>query len=121
MKKAWLVLFALVLVVCLTSCGEAKEIGSYDLESVTSDGETRLYKELKERYDSYNMAVPEYGLTFEKDGTGRLAFDGEAVKIKWDEKAKTIFFDDLSFSYTFKDNKVEFTVPNGYSCVFVKK
>ncbi len=30
----------MILVVCLTSCGEDKEIGSYDIESITKDSET---------------------------------------------------------------------------------
>ena len=33
MKKALLVLFALVLVVCLTSCGDDKRVGTYDCHS----------------------------------------------------------------------------------------
>ena len=120
MKKAWLVLFALVLVVCLTSCGEPAEIGSYDLESMTEAGETLSMQELKDMYTAYGMDMPEFSLTLNKDGKGKITINGETRDITWDSKAKTITYDGASEKYTYKDNKVTIA-DEGNEMVFVKK
>ena len=120
MKKAWLVLFALVLVVCLTSCGEPAEIGSYDLDSMAEDGQTMTMQELKNMYAEYGMDMPEFSLTLNKDGKGKMVIAGNTADITWDSKAKTMTNDGETISYTFKDNKITLS-EDGETMVFVKK
>ena len=120
MKKALLVLFALMLVVCLTSCGDPEEIGTYELDSMTEDGETMSMKDLKDMYAAYGMDMPEFSLTLTKDGKGKLVAAGEASDITWDSKAKTMTNNGETISYTFKDNKITLS-DEGQAMVFVKK
>ena len=122
MKKTLLVLFALMLVVRLTSCGEAKEIGSYEIESMTSDGETMSLQDLKDLYAKYDMPFTEndFGLTLNKDGTGKMSVMGETSDIKWDAKAKTMSLNGDTVNYTFKDNKITVGEKDDV-LVFVKK
>jgi hypothetical protein len=121
MKKVFLVLFVLMLAVCLTSCGgDAEEIGSYELESMSEAGETMSMKELKDMYAEYGMPVPEFSLVLNKDGTGKMTISGESANIKWDAKAKTMTADGETIKYTFKDNKITIGEKND-AMVFVKK
>jgi len=121
MKKAFFAILALMLIVCLASCGgDAKEIGSYDLESMTEDGTTMTLKELKDMYDAYGVAFPEFSLVLNKDGTGKMTVAGETQNINWDAKAKTMSHDNETINYTFKDNKITLS-EDGTSLVFVKK
>ena len=120
MKKALFAIFALVLVVCLTSCGEDKEIGSYDIESITKDGETMTAKEIKDQLAEYGMDIDVGGLILNKDGTGKMSLMGESQDIKWDAKAKTMTANGETLNYTFKDNKISMG-EDGDGMVFVKK
>jgi len=121
MKKAFFAILALMLIVCLASCGgDAEEIGSYDLESMTEDGTTMTLKELKDMYDAYGVAFPEFSLVLNKDGTGKMTVAGETQNINWDAKAKTMSHDNETINYTFKDNKITLS-EDGTSLVFVKK
>ncbi len=120
MKKAWLVLFALVLAVCLTSCGDPAEVGSYELDSMTEKGETMSLQDLKDMYTAYGMDMPEFGLTLNKDGTGKMIVMGETQEIKWDAKSKTMSHDSASITYIFEDNMIRIT-DQGTTLVFKKK
>lgn len=122
MKKALVVLFVLMLAVCLTSCGgDAEEVGSYDLESMSEGGQTMSMKDLKDLYSAMGETLPEFGLTLNKDGTGKMAVMGETQSIKWDSKAKTITGDGETIKYTFKDNKLTIDAGDGSKMIFVKK
>ena len=120
MKKAWLVLFALVLAVCLTSCGDPAEVGSYELDSMTEKGETMSLQDLKDMYTAIGMDMPEFSLTLNKDGKGKMVIAGNTADITWDSKAKTMTNDGETISYTFKDNKITLS-EDGETMVFVKK
>ncbi len=121
MKKALLVLFVLMLALCLTSCGgDAEEVGSYTLDSMSENGETMSMKDLKDMYAAYGMDMPEFSLTLNKDGTGKMVVMGETKEITWDAKAKTMTADGESIKYTFKDKKITIS-EESQTMVFVKK
>ena len=110
-----------MLAVCLTSCGgDAEEVGSYDLESMSEGGQTMSMKDLKDLYSAMGETLPEFGLTLNKDGTGKMVVMGETKEITWDAKAKTMTADGESIKYTFKDKKITIS-EDGQTMVFVKK
>ena len=96
-----------------TGSSENKEIGYYDLESLTEDGE-------KDMYALYGMAFPEYSLLLNKDGTGKLTIMDDSRDITWDATIKTITCEGDTLSYTFNDNILTIFENENY-IVFVKK
>ena len=103
-----------------TGSSENKEIGYYDLESVTEDGEIAVIKDLKDMYALYGMAFPEYSLLLNKDGTGKLTIMDDSRDITWDATIKTITCEGDTLSYTFNDNILTI-FENENNIVFVKK
>ena len=103
-----------------TGSSENKEIGYYDLESVTEDGEIMYLKDILDIYEAYGMTAPEYSLLLNKDGTGKLTMMDDSRDITWDATIKTITCEGDTLSYTFNDNILTI-FENENNIVFVKR
>ena len=108
MRKALFVLFMLVLVGLITSCGDAGDrAGIYTLKSMTTKGETCKIAD---------NGAP--SLTLNKNYTGSINLYNDVQDIEWDKSNITIYGESVSYKY--KDGTITLVQDND-KLVFEKK
>lgn len=101
--------------------------GSYTLESMTSEGETKTAEQYA-RIAKINKKMGRWegddkfgSLVLKKSGTGTMTFEGESRNVTWDSEKITVPEEDEIYTYTLEENTLTVFVSENTTLVFLRK